>query len=70
MPSEMKRKVWIWTLLLAFLGYSIATKGAIENMRNELIGLITGGALGLVIGWGLQLYDERRNRRSGSKPGE
>jgi membrane protein DedA with SNARE-associated domain len=70
MPSEMKLKVWIWTAVLAFLGYSIATKGAIENMRHELIGLIGGGALGLVIGWGLQLYDERRNRRGPSKPGK
>jgi membrane protein DedA with SNARE-associated domain len=70
MPSEMKLKVWIWTAVLAFLGYSIATKTAIGNMRNELIGLITGGALGLVIGWGLQTYDERRNRRGVSKPGK
>ena len=70
MLREMKPKVWIWTAVLAFLGYSIASKGAIENARNEPIGLAMGAAPGFVIGWGLQSYDERRQRRSGSKPGE
>ena len=63
----MKLKVWIWTGVLAFLGYSVAAKAAIENMPNELIGLVAGGASGFVIGWGLQSYDERRKRRGTSK---
>jgi len=63
----MKPKVWIWTGVLAFLGYSIAAKTAIENISHELMGLFAGGGLGFLIGWGLQRYDERRERTRGAK---
>lgn len=63
----MKLKVWIWTGVLAFLGYSIGAKGAVENIADELIGAIGGGALGFLIGWGLQRYDKRRKRHGTSK---
>lgn len=66
----MKPKVWIWTAVLAFLGYSIASKSAIENTRNEIVGLTMGAALGFVIGWGLQSYGEHRRPCSDSKPRE
>ena len=66
----MKLKIWIWTGVLAFLGYSIGAKGAIENNADELIGLIGGAALGFVIGWSLQRYDEKRKRQRGSTPGQ
>lgn len=58
----MKPKIWIWTVVLAFLGYSLGGKGAIENVTGELIGTFAGAALGLLIGWSLHRYDERRRR--------
>ena len=65
----MKPKVWIWTGVLAFLGYSIGGKSAIANVTNELIGLVAGGALAFVIGWALQRYDDRRKRRRARSSG-
>jgi NhaP-type Na+/H+ or K+/H+ antiporter len=50
--------------VLAFLGYSIAGKRAIESGRSELIGLLAGAVLGLLIGWALQRYDDRRKQRN------
>ncbi len=66
----MKAKVWIWTGVLAFLGYSIGGKSAVEHMSDELVGAASGAALGFVIGWSLQKYDEKRDRHgtSESKP--
>ena len=64
----MRPKVWIWTGVLAFLGYSLGAKGAIEKLTDELIGFVAGGALGFVIGWGLQRYDERRKRLRAKNP--
>jgi hypothetical protein len=61
---DMKPKVWIWTAVLAFLGYSIAGKRAIASGRSELIGLLAGAVLGLLIGWALQRYDDRRKHRN------
>jgi membrane protein DedA with SNARE-associated domain len=63
----MKPKVWIWTGVLAFLGYSIAAKTAIENTSHEVEGLVVGASLGFLIGWGLQRYDERRERTRGKR---
>lgn len=63
-PLRMKPKVWIWTAVLAFLGYSLGGKGAIEHPTKELLGAVAGGALGFSIGWGIQRYDERRKRHS------
>jgi membrane protein DedA with SNARE-associated domain len=59
---KIKPKVWIWTAVLAFLGYSLGGKGAIEHPTKELLGAVAGGALGFSIGWGIQRYDERRKR--------
>jgi membrane protein DedA with SNARE-associated domain len=59
----MTRKVWIWISVLAFLGYAIAGKGAIENGLQELTGLVVGAVLGLLIGLALQRYDDHRRRR-------
>ncbi|HEU5399841.1 MAG TPA: hypothetical protein VFU86_00715 [Terriglobales bacterium] len=58
----MKPKVWIWTGVLAFLGYAIGGKSAIENITSESFGALIGGAVGFLIGWSLQHYDERRKR--------
>jgi hypothetical protein len=54
----MKPKVWIWTVVLSFLGYSLAGKGAITNGWHEAIGLLLGAILGFSIGWAMQLHDE------------
>ena len=62
----MKPKVWIWTGVLAFLGYAIGGKSAIENMKSELFGVLIGAAVGFLVGLGLQYYDERR--RQSQKP--
>jgi len=58
----MTRKVWIWTSVLAFLGYAIAGKGAIESGLRELVGLLAGAVVGLVIGLVIQRYDNRKHR--------
>jgi membrane protein DedA with SNARE-associated domain len=58
----MTRKVWIWTSVLAFLGYAVAGKGAIESGLSELVGLLAGAVLGLIIGLALQRYDNRKHR--------
>jgi hypothetical protein len=58
----MKLKVVIWTGVLAFLGYSIGAQGAIENVAGEFIGAISGALVGLLIGWGLQRYEERARK--------
>lgn len=50
----MTRKVWAWTSVMAFLGYAIAGKAAIENGLRELTGLVVGAVLGTVIGLALQ----------------
>lgn len=56
----MPKKVWIWTVVLAFLGYALEAKGAIESPMRELIGTCLGAALGFFIGWMLHRYDKRR----------
>jgi NhaP-type Na+/H+ or K+/H+ antiporter len=61
---EMKTKVWIWTGILAFLGYLVAGKSAIENARSEIIGLLAGAVLGFAMGWALQRHDEKRGARN------
>ena len=60
----MKMKGWVWTCVLAFLGYAVSGKGAIENGVHELVGTIIGALLGFAIGWGLQWYDSQRAHRN------
>ena len=47
---------------MAFLGYAVAGKGAIESGLSELVGLLAGAVLGLIIGLALQRYDNRKHR--------
>jgi hypothetical protein len=61
---NMKPKVWIWTAVLAFLGYSVAGKSAVESGRSEIMGMLAGAVLGFLIGWALQRYDESRKHGS------
>jgi|GraSoiStandDraft_46_1057282.scaffolds.fasta_scaffold420209_2 hypothetical protein len=61
----MKFKTWIWTAVLAFIGYAIETRGAVENLSLELTGAAVGGAIGLCIGIALQRYDKRRSKQNG-----
>lgn len=59
----MKPRVWIWTIGLAFVGYALAGRGAIENPVREIGGAALGGAVGFCVGWGLQRLLEMGRRR-------
>ena len=61
----MKAKTWIWTAVLAFIGYALEAKGAVENLLLELTGAAVGGAIGFCVGIALQRYDERRSKQNG-----
>jgi hypothetical protein len=46
----MKAHVIIWTLGLAFVGFVLSTKSAIESDTRMLIGTIGGGIAGFILG--------------------
>ena len=59
----MKLRVWIWTLGMAFVGYSLGGRGVSASPARETMGAILGAAVGFCVGWGLQrLFDLGRRR--------
>lgn len=62
--EHLKPRVWIWTAAVAFVGYALAGKSAIENVHAELIAVFGGAALGFMIGWIVQQHVERSRRGS------
>jgi hypothetical protein len=58
----MKLRVWIWTIGLAVVGYSLAGRSG-ESPQRQAIGAVLGAVMGFVVGWGLQrLLDMGRRR--------
>ena len=43
-------RVIIWTASLAFVGYILTTKTAIESDSRMLFGTISGGIVGFILG--------------------
>ena len=43
-------RVIIWTAALAFVGYILTTKTAIESDSRMLFGIISGGIVGFILG--------------------
>jgi len=58
----MKVRVWIWTIGLAFVGYMLGTKGAIENPMHMIGYTLIGAIVGFGVGWGLQRLLEMGRR--------
>jgi hypothetical protein len=59
----MKLRVWIWTVGLAFVGYSLGARGPSPTPMHETVGAILGAIVGFGVGWGLQrLLDLSRRR--------
>jgi hypothetical protein len=59
----MRARVWIWTIGLAIVGYALAGRSTWQHPTAEVVGLVAGGAVGLVVGWSLQrLLDLGRRR--------
>jgi membrane protein DedA with SNARE-associated domain len=61
--KHLKPRIWIWTAGLAFVGYAIAGKSAIENVQAELIGVFVGAAIGFIIGWTIQRRVQKSTHR-------
>jgi hypothetical protein len=58
----MKLRVWIWTFGLAFVGYALSGRGAVQSPVRETVGAILGAAVGFCVGWGLQRLLEMGRR--------
>jgi hypothetical protein len=58
----MKLRVWIWTFGLAFVGYALSVRGAVQSPVRETVGAILGAAVGFCVGWGLQRLLEMGRR--------
>jgi hypothetical protein len=50
----MRARVLIWTIGLAFVGYSLAGRSAMAHPQAEVIGVVAGAVIGFAVGWGLQ----------------
>jgi hypothetical protein len=59
----MRPRVFIWTIGLAIVGYSLAGRSNMAHPTAEAIGALVGGVIGFGVGWGLQRLLELGRRR-------
>jgi hypothetical protein len=50
----MKLRPLIWTIGLAFAGYSLAPRLPMPLRTAEIVGALGGAVIGFAVGWGLQ----------------
>ena len=59
----MRPRVWIWTIGLAIVGYSLAGRSTMPHPTVEIVGTLIGAAVGFGVGWGLQRLLELGRKR-------
>jgi len=58
----MKLRPLIWTIGLAFAGYSLAPRLPFARPTAEIVGALGGAVVGFLIGWGLQWALQRMSQ--------